>query len=655
MGPDDKGNHNSTMGPDDKGNHNSTNCTTGSKVGDMYWGRGQDDLLVPGDDYVAVRRNLGNLSKADALAGKRAEVSQPGDPGMNQPGDLGMSQPGDLGMSQPCDLGMCQPGDLGMTKPPPASPAHFDWYKQWYPVAVLDDLNPAMPCAARLLGIDLVVWWDCAGATWRAFQDRCPHRLAPLSEGRIEPSSGHLYCNYHGWQFDGSGKCSGVPQLLPGSPLSSRRSCVTSYPTRLAEGLLWVWPDASPNAAIDSSTESSWPGLAPELDKLGEGAFSSTIAGNHKWYARDLPVTYLAAKENAFNDPGHDIVLHHGSSPMANRANAKPLDMELVAMDSTGYTVRGASGRFQDISRFPCGSRRDFSMFAGVAYVTPTGPGTCRQFHTFLQPPQPLTNHSSTASSSSGNHAANSSASKPDDKGRRFSPNTASQSAWQAALRRLLRPTWRSHLASHVLLDADIVTQYGVDVNRALDDRVYMPAAADAGPNAFLKWLREYGEGGPPVAKLHNPFMLPGNILLAADNCHSITSDDRTAASTQPMSLHVVNRQALLDRFKQHTRHCKACLTAYRNARLAAMVAASASAVSAAAALAAVALLAAGWQPAAAAVTVTGCAHYCQAALTVPCVLAAFAAVTAALYVWLRRLVQQFVFVDYDADHVSKK
>lgn len=105
-------------------------------------------------------------------------------------------------------------------------------------------------------------------------------------------------------------------------------------------------------------------------------------------------------------------------------------------------------------------------MFAGVAYVSPTGPGTCRQFHTFLQAPQPPTNHSSTASDSSGNHAANSSMSKADDKGQRFSRTTAPLSAWWAALRRLLTPTWRSHLASHVLLDADIVTQYGVDVNR---------------------------------------------------------------------------------------------------------------------------------------------------------------------------------------------
>ena len=43
--------------------------------------------------------------------------------------------------------------------------------------------------------------------------NRCPHRLAPLSEGRIEPADGSLYCNYHGWRFDGQGACRGIPQL----------------------------------------------------------------------------------------------------------------------------------------------------------------------------------------------------------------------------------------------------------------------------------------------------------------------------------------------------------------------------------------------------------------------------------------------------------
>jgi hypothetical protein len=36
---------------------------------------------------------------------------------------------------------------------------------------------------------------------------------------------------------------------------------------------------------------------------------------------------------------------------------------------------------------------------------------------------------------------------------------------------------------------------------------MYMPAAADAGPAAFMRWLKEYGGGGPPTAKIKDPFV----------------------------------------------------------------------------------------------------------------------------------------------------
>ncbi|CAN0584922.1 unnamed protein product, partial [Laminaria digitata] len=34
----------------------------------------------------------------------------------------------------------------------------------------------------QLLGKDLVVWRNSEG-TWATFDDRCPHRAAPLTEG----------------------------------------------------------------------------------------------------------------------------------------------------------------------------------------------------------------------------------------------------------------------------------------------------------------------------------------------------------------------------------------------------------------------------------------------------------------------------------------
>jgi phenylpropionate dioxygenase-like ring-hydroxylating dioxygenase large terminal subunit len=44
-----------------------------------------------------------------------------------------------------------------------------------YPLAIIKDLDPRRPTAARLLGIPVVMWRDGSGA-WRAFEDRCPHR-----------------------------------------------------------------------------------------------------------------------------------------------------------------------------------------------------------------------------------------------------------------------------------------------------------------------------------------------------------------------------------------------------------------------------------------------------------------------------------------------
>lgn len=58
----------------------------------------------------------------------------------------------------------------------------FNWYQQWYPVAVLADLDKTKPTAAKVLDTDIVIWWS-PSRSWNIFHDRCPHRLAALSEG----------------------------------------------------------------------------------------------------------------------------------------------------------------------------------------------------------------------------------------------------------------------------------------------------------------------------------------------------------------------------------------------------------------------------------------------------------------------------------------
>jgi phenylpropionate dioxygenase-like ring-hydroxylating dioxygenase large terminal subunit len=47
---------------------------------------------------------------------------------------------------------------------------------------------------------DYVLWADAAGQ-WSCFEDRCPHRLATLSDGLVDKTRGEIVCAYHGWRF----------------------------------------------------------------------------------------------------------------------------------------------------------------------------------------------------------------------------------------------------------------------------------------------------------------------------------------------------------------------------------------------------------------------------------------------------------------------
>jgi phenylpropionate dioxygenase-like ring-hydroxylating dioxygenase large terminal subunit len=106
--------------------------------------------------------------------------------------------------------------------------------QHWHPVAAAEAVA-AQPFAARLLGEDLVLWRDEQGAV-HAWPDRCPHRGAKLSLGRVD--GGRLECPYHGWQFEGSGRCVQVPALPNFTPPATH--CVQTFAARESCGLVWV-------------------------------------------------------------------------------------------------------------------------------------------------------------------------------------------------------------------------------------------------------------------------------------------------------------------------------------------------------------------------------------------------------------------------------
>lgn len=79
---------------------------------------------------------------------------------------------------------------------------------QWYAAATSDELNVGQIVARQVLGQDIVLFRGASGRIG-ALEDRCPHRMAPLSLGEVDGE--HLRCGYHGALFSAEGRCVHIP------------------------------------------------------------------------------------------------------------------------------------------------------------------------------------------------------------------------------------------------------------------------------------------------------------------------------------------------------------------------------------------------------------------------------------------------------------
>jgi phenylpropionate dioxygenase-like ring-hydroxylating dioxygenase large terminal subunit len=334
-------------------------------------------------------------------------------------------------------------------------PDRFDWFEAWHPIHYVDDLARAQPTRFTLLERDLVIWWDRAAETWRVFDDRCPHRLAPLSEGRIA-EDGLLECPYHGWAFAGDGACDRIPQQPEGGNAhQSARACVTSYPTAVRQGLLFVYPGKAENAA-----NTAVPIIEP-LETEPDGWICLNTV-------RDLPYDALTLLENVL-DASHVPFTHHKT--VGNRTNAAPVDLEVVHSDKQGFIGtwaegprRGQLGR-QDTTFIAPSlmwhdlTSKQFGRTMTVVYATPIRPGECRLFAQF-----PF----------------------------KFSSKVP-------ALFIKLTPRWFSHIGQNAILEDDQIflywqerylAQQGGSANVA--KAFYLPTAADRFVTELRNWVNQF-------------------------------------------------------------------------------------------------------------------------------------------------------------------
>lgn len=125
----------------------------------------------------------------------------------------------------------------------------------WWCAAFRDEIteNPL----ARWLLEKPIVLYRLADGTPVALDDRCPHRWAPLSQGKIV--NDQIVCPYHGMEFGADGVCTKVPtqKTVPGS------AKVQSYPLWETGAFVWIWmgdPHAIDHDPVDMaySTDPEW-------------------------------------------------------------------------------------------------------------------------------------------------------------------------------------------------------------------------------------------------------------------------------------------------------------------------------------------------------------------------------------------------------------
>lgn len=234
-----------------------------------------------------------------------------------------------------------------------------DWY-----VACESSALGAKPLGVTFLGTPVALFRRADGRP-AAVLDRCPHRNVPLSMGRVRGPN--IECGYHGWQFDGEGRCQAIPGLCGAVDKGSGRN-VPSFATREHDGWVWVYgtPDAEPEREpyrLPFHDDDRYTTIHQALDM--EGSLHATAEN-----ALDVPHTAFLHR-GLFREDGErqaievEVRRHHDRVEAEYFGESRPEGL-------LGKVLAPGGGEVRHVDRFilPCVAQVEYQLGEGHIVAT---------------------------------------------------------------------------------------------------------------------------------------------------------------------------------------------------------------------------------------------------------------------------------------------
>lgn len=109
----------------------------------------------------------------------------------------------------------------------------------WFVVCYSDELAVGEVKPVSYFEREMVVWRGEDGAP-RALDAYCPHLGAHMGYGG-KVNGNNIQCPFHSWRWNGDGACEEIPYSKTIPPSVKKPACERAYPTREANGFVWIW------------------------------------------------------------------------------------------------------------------------------------------------------------------------------------------------------------------------------------------------------------------------------------------------------------------------------------------------------------------------------------------------------------------------------